>query len=225
MNETIAIPGLPNACDSLSPELDRRLRAAGRSRRLLKNETLYSRGSVPDAIYCIEHGAIQLSTTSSNGRESVLGVVDPGRWFGELTLWIEEPRAHDAKAINNTQLLVVSAESMHAIVDHEPTHLQEILRLVCRRYKRAIERIEASVLQPLPVRLAYLLVAEAKAFTRDQAQHSRELKLSQESLGQMLGASRQSINRQLKQWESEGIVHVSYGRIKLIDPEFLTQMR
>ena len=191
----------------------------------MKQEALYVRGAKPDAIYCIESGAIQLSTSSRMGRESVLGVVEPGRWFGELTLLIDAPRTHDAKAQTETDLLTVSLDSVQAVVFHHPAHLLELLRLVCRRYKWAIERMDASVLQPLPVRLAHLLMAQAQAFSQQQAPLPLELKLSQENLGQMLGASRQSINRQLKLWESEGVLRVTYGRITLLDPDFFMRMQ
>lgn len=223
-HDPVASVRLPISIDALSPELDRKLRAVGRSRTLLKNETLYLRGTMPDAMYCIESGAVQLSTTSAKGKESVLGVVDRGRWFGEMTLLTKDPRPHDAKALTDTELWVVPAQCLHAIVDHEPAYLLEFLCLVCRRYKWALERIDASVLQPLPVRLAHLLLSEAKAFAPRPDQQLPELKLPQESLGHMLGASRQSINRLLKQWEAEGVLQVAYGRISLLKPDYLMRM-
>ena len=153
--ETLVI----SAPDKLSLELEGLLRAKARRMRLSKNETLYVRGSSPESIFCVESGAIQLSATSLNGREAVLNVVEPGRWFGELTVLIEEPRAHDAKALLSTDLLVVPAACLHEIVDNKPAYLLEFLRLVCHRYKWAMERIDAAILQPLSVRLAHRLLA------------------------------------------------------------------
>ena len=141
-HDPVASVRLPISIDALSPELDRKLRAVGRSRTLLKSETLYLRGTMPDAMYCIESGAVQLSTTSAKGKESVLGVVDRGRWFGEMTLLTKDPRPHDAKALTDTELWVVPAQCLHAIVDHEPAYLLEFLCLVCRRYKWALGAVE-----------------------------------------------------------------------------------
>lgn len=222
---SVAAVRLPLSVDALSPAFDRQLRAVARRRTLMKHENLYWRGAAPDAIYCVESGAVQLSTTSVNGKESVLGVVEPGRWFGELALFTKDPRPHDAKALTTTEMLVVSERCLHDIVDHQPSHLLEILRLVCRRYKWAIDRFDASVLQPLPVRLAHLLVAEAQSFSSQPASQSSEIKLPQESLGHMLGASRQSINRLLKLWEAQGVLRVTYGKITLLKPDYLIEMQ
>ena len=212
------------APDRLSQPLDHLLRDAARRRQLSKGETLYSRGSQPDSVYCVERGAIQLSTTSANGREAVLGVVEGGRWFGELTVFIEAPRVHDAKALTDTELLVVSARRLQDIVNNRSEHLLEFLRLVCYRYKWAIERMDASILQPLAVRLAHLLAVTHGRAAGGHARSLPELKVSQESLGHMLGASRQSVNRQLKQWELDGLLRVSYGCITLLDLNALQRL-
>jgi len=210
--------------DRLSKELEDLLRASARRRRLSRNESLYVRGASPEAIFCVESGAIQLSVTSLRGREAVLNVVEPGRWFGELTLLIEAPRVHDAKALVDTELLVVPADRLHSIVDDKPAFLLEFLRLVCHRYKWAIERIDSTILQPLSVQLAHLLIAEVTTSLQTDITGPHELRLSQEGIGQMLGVSRQSVNRQLKQWELDGILKVAYGRITLLDLEALKRI-
>lgn len=212
------------AADRLSPELDSLLRQGARRRRLARGEILYARGSKADSVFCVESGAIQLSTTSHSGREAVLAVAEPGRWFGELTLFIEAPRVHDATAVADTELLVISAHRLHEIVDNRSEYLLEFLRLVCHRYKWAIERIDATILQPFPVRLARVLLGAHETAAGHRASGPPELRLSQEGLGQMLGASRQSVNRQLKQWESNGLLSVSYGRIMLLDLEALRRI-
>lgn len=210
--------------DRLSPELDALLSAKGRRRRLHKGDILYARGSAPESVFRVETGALQLSTTSPSGREAVLAVVEPGRWFGELTLFIRAPRVHDARALEDSDLLVVSAQHFHDVVDARPDHLAELLRLVCHRYKWAIERIDAAILQPLPQRLAQHLLTAREMAAGDPRGAVPGLRVSQEALGQMLGASRQSVNRQLKQWESDGLLGLSYGRITLLDVDALLRV-
>ena len=212
------------APDRLSQPLDQVLRDAARRRQLNKGETLYTRGSRPDSIFCVERGAVQLSTTSASGREAVLAVVEGGRWFGELTVFIQAPRVHDAKALTDAELLVVSARRLQDIVNKRPEHVLEFLRLVCFRYKWAIERMDATILQPLSVRLAHLLAVTHERAAGGHAVPLPELKVSQESLGHMLGASRQSVNRQLKQWELDGLLRVSYGCITLLDLNALQRL-
>jgi CRP-like cAMP-binding protein len=199
----------------LSDGLKQMLLVKARSRRLTKGESLFLQGSAPDAVYFVKSGAIQLSNFSSTGREAVLGIAEAGMWFGELTLIIQQARVHDAKALVPTELMVVSKSHFFGVVNDNKDFLKELLHLVCRRYKWAIERIEATILKPVPVRLADRLLAEY-----DMAKHigdssQTELKLSQEQLGRMLGASRQTVNRLLKELESKKILTLTYGRIHL----------
>ncbi len=87
-----------------------------------------------------------------------------------------------------------------------------------------MERIDAAILQPLSVRLAHRLLAAQATSSVEKTTDHPELRLSQEGLGQMLGASRQSVNKQLKEWESEGILRVAYGRITLLDLDALRSL-
>lgn len=209
---------------AFSAQLASELLRGARRRCLARGEVLYHQGSIPDAIYLVESGAVQLSTTSPNGREAVLGVVESGMWFGELSLYIRESRVHDARALTDTALRVIPEAHLHRTVDDSPAFLRELLELVCRRYKWAIERIDASILRPVPVRLADRLLADASGSRAGERGVSRQIRLSQERLGQMLGVSRQTVNKQLKQWESEGLVTLTYGRIDVVDREALLEI-
>ncbi|MFM7009539.1 MAG: Crp/Fnr family transcriptional regulator [Betaproteobacteria bacterium] len=199
----------------LSDGLKQMLLVKARSRRLTKGESLFLQGSAPDAVYFVKSGAIQLSNFSSTGREAVLGIAEAGMWFGELTLIIQQARVHDAKALVPTELMVVSKSHFFGVVNDNKDFLKELLHLVCRRYKWAIERIEATILKPVPVRLADRLLAEYDMAKHIGGSSQTELKLSQEQLGRMLGASRQTVNRLLKELESEKILTLTYGRIHL----------
>jgi CRP/FNR family cyclic AMP-dependent transcriptional regulator len=199
----------------LSDGLKKMLLVKARSRRLTKGESLFLQGSAPDAVYFVKSGAIQLSNFSSTGREAVLGIAEAGMWFGELTLIIQQARVHDAKALVPTELMVVSKSHFFGVVNDNKDFLKELLHLVCRRYKWAIERIEATILKPVPVRLADRLLAEYDMAKHIGGSSQIELKLSQEQLGRMLGASRQTVNRLLKELESEKILTLTYGRIHL----------
>lgn len=200
-----------------SDALKQRLLAKARSRCLGKGESLFLQGSPANAVYFVKTGAVQLSNASPTGREAVLGVVEAGMWFGELTLIIQQVRVHDAKALVPTELMVVSKTQFFDVVSNNKEFLSELLHLVCRRYKWAIERIEATILRPAPARLADRLLAELDMAKHTPSSPPNELNLSQEQLGRMLGASRQTVNRLLKQWESKSILTLTYGRIRLLN--------
>lgn len=168
---------------------------------------------------------MRLSVTASNGREAVLSVLSPGRWFGEASLLGEEPHGHDARAVVDSEVIMVPAVAVHEVLDNRPDFLLELTRMVCRRYKETLQRIDATILLPLPVRLAKRLLEVCKAqHPNYTGTGSALLRLSQEDLSQMLGVSRQSINKLLKDWEARGIVGIQYGKITLLDHDALESL-
>lgn len=198
----------------LSAELEKLLRSRARIQRLEKKDSLYLYGSTPDALFYVERGLVRLSVTGANGREAVLSAVPPGHWFGEASLFIEQPRIHDARAVVDSELLVVSRAAFHEIVDNRPDFLLEFMRLICSRYRLLLEQVDASVLLPLPVRLAQrLLTLSTTQSSIAEDETGLTLRISQEDLANMLGVSRQSVNRQLKEWEADGILQLKYGGI------------
>ncbi|SDD71915.1 cAMP-binding domain of CRP or a regulatory subunit of cAMP-dependent protein kinases [Cupriavidus sp. YR651] len=209
----------------LSPELEAALRANVMRRQLARNEVLFTYGSSPEALFCVARGRIRFSVTAANGREAVLSVLEPGQWFGEVSLFMDAPRVYDARAVVDCEVLVVPAQAFHAIVDHRPAFLMEFTQLICSRYRWALEWIDETILQPLPVRLARRLLAAQHAHALSEAADGdAALHLSQEDLGHMLGVSRQSINRQLKAWEAQGILRLDYGSVTLLDQDALRRL-
>lgn len=208
---------VPASAGRLAPELDQIFRSRARVRRIEKRRSLYTYGSPPDALFCVERGLVRLSVTAANGREAVLSVLEAGQWFGEVSLFSNAPRLHNASAVVDSDLLVLSAADFHDIVDQNPAFLLEFLRLVCSRYKAALQRVDATILFPFPVRLARRLVAVMEAQLTASHESDPVVKLSQESLGHMLGVARQSVNRQLREWEAQGILRLGYNRIVIVE--------
>lgn len=210
------------AVGTLSAELDAILRQRARRLRLAKKESLFYCGSAPDALFCVERGVVRLCVTSASGREAVLGLVTPGHWFGEASIFTGQPRAHDALAVVQSDLLVVPAKALHELVDDRPEYLLQFLRLMGLRYKLTLERMDGAVLQLLPVRLARKLLEACHVEALPPGPMSKvTLQVSQESLGHMLGVSRQSVNKVLKQWEENSLIQVSYRSILVLNPRKL----
>ena len=153
-----------------------------------------------------------------------MAVVEAGHWFGEVSLFSNAPRVHNAVALVDSELHVLGAADFHDIVDHSPAYLLEFLRLVSNRYKSALQRVDAIILFPFPVRLARRLVEDIGTQLGSSDQVEAVLKLSHETLGQMLGVARQSVNRQLREWEAQGILRLEYGRIVIVDSVMLNNL-
>lgn len=203
---------------TLSPQLDAALRQHARRRLLSRGEQLYAVGSAPDALFCVEEGLLRLSVTSAGGRESVLSLVTENQWFGEASLFSGEPRGNDAMAIVDSAVLIVPAAAVHQLVDHRPEFLLQFLTMMGRRYRMILSRMDDTVLRPLPARLAReVLQAHGRELAAAGPHHPVTLRFSQEEMSQMLGASRQSINRLLKQWEQAGAIEVAYRSLTVLD--------
>lgn len=206
----------------LSAGFDAALRSRAGERRIARGDVLFARGSSPDAFYCIEKGRLRVSVSGHNGREAVIGMLEAGQWFGEVSLFTGAPRLYDTRATETTDVLVVSASTFHGLVMDHPAFLLELTRLISSRYRLALDWIDETILLPLPVRLARRLIA-ATAIHGHPAGHRDpvSLRISQEDLSHMLGVSRQSVNRQLKEWEARSILRLEYGAVTLLDQDAL----
>ncbi len=211
-----------NSFGSLSPDLDALLKGNAKTQHLAKKQRLFYRGSPPDALYCVKSGGIRLCVTGSNGRESLLNVATPGHWFGEASVFSGEARIHDAFAVLESELLVVPAQTLHTLIDHRPEFLLEFLKLMGLRYKATLERMDGNAIQPLPARLAGIMLDFCRAETAQLTRGDKiMLHVSQEDLGQMLGVSRQSVNKVLKEWEEQGFIEVNYRSLAVLQPSAL----
>ena len=162
---------------------------------------------------------------------------EPGQWFGEVSLFTGAPHPYDTRAVELTDVLVVSAAAFHRLVAERPAYLMELTRLVSMRCRLALDWIDETILLPLPMRLARRLIAAKETYGQSgqpgqpgQPGHrghpagAVSLRISQEDLSHMLGVSRQSVNRQLKEWESREILRLRYGTVTVLDHDALHQL-
>jgi len=191
-------------------------------RQLAPGDSLFLKGSMPDALFGVVHGTLRVSVSGASGREAVIAVLKPGHWFGEVSLLVGQERVYDTFATEPTEMAVVAAEDFqHLIASDFHAHLA-FSRLVCVRLRQALRWIDDAILSPLPARLARRLLTLSGQNPAGQG-CAAGIAVSQEDLSMMLGVSRQSVNRQLKMWEGEGILRLEYKHIVLLDGERLSQ--
>ncbi|MCA0177759.1 MAG: Crp/Fnr family transcriptional regulator [Proteobacteria bacterium] len=198
------------AAGGLPPSLAARFVAASSRRRLVAGEELFGLGSMPQAMFGVLAGRVQVSIYAADGRQLLAAVLGQGQWFGEVPLLDGVSRAFRAEALAAAEVAVLSAPAFWRLVGHDAQALLAVTRLVCHRYRQALAWIEDASLRPLSARLAARLLA--------QAQTAEPLRLPQEALAAQLGVSRQRVNRQLKAWEAEGLVELGYASVRIRDP-------
>jgi CRP/FNR family cyclic AMP-dependent transcriptional regulator len=178
-------------------------------------ERLFQKGDPGDALFGVRRGQIRIETGASDGSRLTLNFMGPGDLFGEVAVLDGFSRTADATAGEPTELFVLRREDFLIHLEREPRVAIKIIALLCRRLRWQSERMEESVSQPLPVRLARRLVALAADF-------GAEVHISQQQLGVFVGAARESVNRQLQLWRKDGILDLQRGRILLLNMGRLT---
>jgi CRP/FNR family transcriptional regulator, cyclic AMP receptor protein len=192
----------------LGPDELQRISGLCHTQQLASGEMLFLKGDAGDALYGVRRGQIRIETGASDGSRLTLNFMGPGDLFGEVAVLDGQSRTADATAGEPSELFVLRREDFLGHLEREPKVAIKIIRWQS-------ERMEESVLQPLPVRLARRLCALASDF-------GSEVHISQEQLGVFVGAARESVNRQLQLWRKDGILDLQRGRILLQNMTKLT---
>jgi len=186
-----------------------------RSRHLCDGESLFLRGGQADGLCCVTAGALNIGSLNEQGQPTVLAHLEPYQRFGEISVIDGLPRTHDAVADGVTELLVVPRVDLLVLLEAQPLFWRELARLACRKLRVTFSVLEELAQLPLEERILRRLHLMAEGYgSREVAR--RRIRLGQEGLAQMLGVSRQSVNKCLKSLEAQGLVRLNYSEIELM---------
>jgi CRP-like cAMP-binding protein len=170
----------------------------------------------------VARGAVRISNVTLSGKQVVLTYAEPGTWFGDIALFDGLPRTHDANAHGDTTLLVVRKADFKELLAHHVELYEALLRLNCRRLRLMFNLIEDLNTRPLGARLAKQILLLVKSYGVAHGSEIRiALQLAQEDLAQLLGASRQRVNQELKGFERQGAVRIEPTRLVVLSRELL----
>ncbi|MHB8528102.1 MAG: Crp/Fnr family transcriptional regulator [Caulobacteraceae bacterium] len=193
--------------------------------RRLTDEVVYASGDPPNGIFALISGEIRVVQTTAAGRSALLMIASPGVWFGEASMIDGQPRSSEAVAIGQASVLQLTPVVFRRLTSDNSEHYAAFARLVCEQYRKAMEYIVTTANLPLPVRLAQRLVGLAHAHGREDGGGLRiNLRLSQQSLAETVGVSRQSLNCALKALQARGMVSVGYGALTIRDTAALESL-
>ena len=187
-------------------------------------EKQYPKGSVivfeddpGDALFVVREGRVKVVLVSEDGREVILGVLGVGEHFGELSLIDEQPRSAHVIAMEDSTLFVLRREDFKRRVEVTPQLAWSLLVELSRRLRRADGKIGGLVLLDVPGRIARLLL-DASA---DAGTDTIEKPLTHQTIAQMIGASRETVSRAMKEFQEEGLIRVERRRIAVANREAL----
>lgn len=178
-------------------------------------ELLSARGDPAQEWIACAKGAVRVSSTSISGKQITLTYVEPGIWFGDVAMFDGDQRSHDAYAHGDTTLLSVSRSDFQKILAAHVELYEALLRLQARRMRQLFGLVEDLNTLPLRARLAKQLLHLMRSYGVPSLSDSTEtrigLQLAQEELAQLLGASRQRVNQELKSMEREQAIRIEPG--------------
>ena len=173
-------------------------------------------------------GAVRVSSTSLSGKQITLTYVEPGIWFGDVSLFDGDRRTHDAYAHGEATMLCVAKADFKKILDLHVELYDALLRLHSRRIRQLYGLVEDLNTLPLRARLAKQLLHLVRSYGIPSLAHGDEirigLQLAQEELAQLLGASRQRVNQELKAMERDDIIRIEPGGLVVRDREALLRI-
>lgn len=202
--------------------LQQQLLAIGQRVLLADGQMLFARGDSARGLCCVLAGTLRVGSVLADGRPSLLTALEPGQWFGEISLVDGLPRTHDVVADGAAEVWRVPGEELLNWLEAHPVCWRDIARLVCVKLRMSFEVLEDIAQLPLPQRLAkrLLLVARDQGVAIDAGRRPR-IRLSQEQLALMLGVSRQTVNKALGSLAEQGMLALHYGEIELLDTQAL----
>jgi CRP/FNR family transcriptional regulator, cyclic AMP receptor protein len=207
---------------SCAPALRQLLLSEGRRLALGAGQTLFERGGRPEGLCCVLDGALRVGSLQADGTASLLAYLEPGQWFGEISLLDGLPRTHDAVADGATVVWLLPHALLQDWLDRHPQCWRDLARLACAKLRLTFEVLEDIARLPLPQRLAKRLLLVAQAYGAGVPR--RRIRLPQEQLALMLGVSRQTVSKALRELAEGGLLALHYGEIELLDPVALQAM-
>lgn len=188
--------------------------AAARPRTLHAGATIYSQGDIATEMYRIITGFVRLSVVRVDGRELTYSVFGAPACFGFSSLIDRKGLPHTATAQTDMKLEVLTHSAFADLRARHRRFDEALLQALCGHMRTLSIYMGDASLDGLPNRMARRL-ADLAGRQRDMATSTVEM--SQSELATMLGASRQSVNKQLRQFEEAGLIHLSYGTIVVLD--------
>ena len=198
----------------LSAPVQERLVQRVHTRRGGKGEVLLRAGDKVDGWYAVLSGLVKLQSQSAQGRLSVFLGVPGGEWFGEGSAMKTEPRRYDVIALRDSELLCLPRTEFDELRATSLEFNQALVLQMNMRLAQAMSIIEAGRIRSPEQRVAVYL---SRLFWHGM----RKLNLSQEELGNLVGLSRQTVNRVLKLLEQEKLVSIEFGRVGILDEDGL----
>ncbi|HEX2417485.1 MAG TPA: Crp/Fnr family transcriptional regulator [Micromonosporaceae bacterium] len=221
MDEVLARCGLfqgvdPEAAESLAKELE--------YFEVRKGDVVFTEGEPGDSLYIVISGKIKVGRRAADGRQNLIAVMGPSDMVGELSLFDPGPRTATATAITDSRVARLRKSALRPWLSNRPEIAEQLLRVLARRLRRTNDALADLIFTDVPGRVAKSLLQMASRFgTRDGGVLRVTHDLTQEELAQLVGASRETVNKALADFASRGWLRLDGKSVIILDPERLAR--
>jgi CRP/FNR family transcriptional regulator, cyclic AMP receptor protein len=221
MDEVLASVPLFAALDGDTAEL---LAAALTTRAVVRGHIVFEEGDPGDRLFIVLDGKMKISRAAADGRENLLAVLGPGEMFGELSLFDPGERTATASAVTDSTLASLDHDDLRPLLLDQPGVAVQLLRALAQRLRRTNEAMADLVFSDVPGRVAKALLDLAERFGDDEGDGVRvRHDLTQEELAQLVGASRETVNKALSEFANRNWLRLEGRSVLLLDRERLAR--
>ena len=198
-----------------------RLASYAHTRSVSPGTRIFEKGDPGTSLFAVLRGTVKISNQSADGKDAVLNMIPAGGIFGEIALLDGQPRTADAFAVSECELMQIDRRDFVPLVTQNPEIALKLIEILCGRIRRTSEQVEDMTFLDRPGRLAKTLLWLS---AQSGASPTRKISITQREIGQIIGMSRESTNKQLREWEDKKWVKLERGGVVVLDPRPLTQL-
>jgi CRP-like cAMP-binding protein len=185
---------------------------------------LFVEGEPGDRLYIIISGKVKIGRRSPDGRENLLTILGPSDMFGELSIFDPGPRTSSATTITELRAVSMDRDAVRAWIADRPEIAEKLLRVLARRLRRTNSNLADLIFTDVPGRVAKQLLQLAQRFGTQEGDALRVTHdLTQEEIAQLVGASRETVNKALADFAHRGWIRLKAKSLLICDCERLAR--
>ena len=189
-----------------------------------KGTTIFEEGEPGDRLYIIVDGKVKLARHAPDGRENLLSVMGPSDMFGELSIFDPGPRTSSAVCVTDVTCATMDSTMLRQWIDNHPEISQQLLRVLARRLRRTNASLADLIFTDVPGRVAKTLLQLANRFGVHEGGALRvNHDLTQEEIAQLVGASRETVNKALATFAHRGWIRLEGKSVLIVNTEHLAR--
>lgn len=210
LNQSAWYNALPSECQTAFAK-------SAKIRRYVNQEVIHTKDEIGNGLFYVCEGKIRVSNFTPDGKEVVLTWLSNDDWFGEISIFDELPRTHQATADEDSLLINIAHKDFRHMIEKYPVLYQHFVPIFCKRIRLLFEIIEEARTLPVKFQLIKRLLYLSRSYTSQTGRNDISLDVSQESLALMLNTTRQSVNRWLNELQSAELIRLAYNKIEISD--------